>query len=670
MGDLKSCRVLVTPTTYGKNDPRLRTELEAAVGEVIYNQLGRPLTSAELRELLPGIDGYIAGLDTIDRAALQRADRLKVIARYGVGVDNVDLTAAHERSVVVTNTPEANSVSVAELTIALMLSLARSVLQNGIEVRGGGWPRTGGLTIQAKTVGLIGFGSIGREVARRLQAWNCRVLAYDPRPDTEAARSLGVELRIAEEVLAQSDFISLHVPVLPETRQLVNSAFLARMKKGSYLINTARGELVDEAAVAEAVRTGHIAGAAVDVYAEEPPPAGHPFFEFSQIITTPHCGAHTDGAMDAMGWGALRACLAVLAGEQPVHRILPKGDTPVYSISRKTCPTVYFIGVTTANSSIMKVFPLWMQELGRTDVVIQGVDLKLHDDPENYRAAVAQIKYDPLSLGALVTSHKINLLEAARDMFDYLDPHAVTCGEVSSISKNGSALEGHAKDPITAGLSLDALLGKDYFHTTGGHVLCLGAGGSTTAIVLHFAHQPNRGDRPERIVIVNRSPGRLQHLESMVAALNTDIRFEYYCSSDPEANHRFMAQMPPGSLVINATGMGKDSLGSPITNNGVFPEYGIAWELNYRGELDFLHQALAQGESRRLTVEDGWLYFLHGWTQVIAQVLKVNIHDAMFTRLADIAGRICTPALPNRVVRGVALGQDAGAQIPAESHRS
>lgn len=657
MGDVKSCRVLVTPITYGKNDPCLRTELEAAVGQVINNQLGRPLTSAEQRELLPGSNGYIAGLETIDRTALERADRLKVIVRYGVGVDNVDLKAAQERSIVVTKTPEANSVSVAELTIALILSLARSVLQNAIEIRHGGWPRTRGWTVDGKTVGLIGFGSIGKEVARRLHGWNCRVVACDPCPDAEAARSLGVELRSAEEVLAQSDFLSLHVPTLPETRQMVNADFLARMKPGSHLINTTQGELVDEAAVAEAVRTRHIAGAAVDVYAEEPPSAGHPFFELPQIIATPHCAAHADGATDAMGWGALRAYLAVLAGEQPEHRILPKEGTLEYRIRKKTCPTVYFIGVTTAHSSIMKVFPLWMQELGCADVVIQGVDLKLHDDPKNYRAAVAQIKYDPLSMGALVTSHKITLLEAARDMFDYLDPYALTCREVSSISKNGSALEGHAKDPITAGLSLDALLGKDYFRRTGGHVLCLGAGGSTTAIVLHFAHQPNRGDRPESIVIVNRSPGRLQHLESMVAALNTDIQVEYYCNSDPEANDRFMARMRPGSLVINATGMGKDSPGSPLTNNGVFPEYGVAWELNYRGELDFLHQALAQAESRRLTVEDGWLYFLHGWTQVIAQVLKVKIDDAIFARLADIAGRICTPALPKRVVRGVALGQ-------------
>lgn len=330
----------------------------------------------------------------------------------------------------------------------------------------------------------------------------------------------------------------------------------------------------------------------------------------------------------------------------------------MHNIVTKTRPTMYFIGVTTTKSSIMKVFPLWMQALGRPNVVIEGVDLKLHDDPENYRAAVAQIKGDPLSLGALVTTHKINLLEAARDLFDCLDPYAVTCGEVSSISKNGSALEGHAKDPITAGLSLDALLGDNYFGRTGGEVMCLGAGGSTTAIILHFAQKKQRSDRPRRIVVVNRSSGRLEHLKAMVGQIETDIELECHCNERPDLTDGFMAQLPPYSLVINATGMGKDTPGSPITNAGVFPIHGIAWELNYRGELDFLHQALSQAKSRRLTVEDGWLYFLHGWTQVIAQVLKVTIDNAVLEYLAGIAREICTPALPQRVVYGGPAGSD------------
>lgn len=662
MQDLKSCRVLVTPTTYGICEPRLRSELESTVGEVVYNDLGRPLSSPELRIRLQGIDGYIAGLDTIDRAALEGADRLKVIARYGVGVDNVDLAAAQERSVVVTNTPDANSVSVAELAVGLMISLARSIPHSMFELRSGQWPRNHGLTLQGKTVGLLGFGAIGKEVARRLAGWNCRIVACDPRPDLDAARALGVELIPTEEVLPQADFLSLHIPVEAATRQIVNAEFLARMKRQAFLINTARGELIDENALAEAIISGQIAGAALDVYSKEPPALNNRLLGMPQVIVTPHCGAHTDGATQAMGWGAMRDCIAVLRGDRPEHPARHP-DNSTCHIKTQNRPTMYFIGVTTEQSSIMKVFPLWMRELGQPDVGIEGIDLKLRDRPEKYRNAIAQIKLDPLSLGALVTSHKINLLEAGRDMFDYLDPYAVTCGEISSISKNGLSLEGHAKDPLTAGVSLDALLGIGYFGRTNGDVLCLGAGGSTTAIVLHFAQEKHPADRPKRIVIVNRSRDRLDHLKQLIAELGADIECVYHCNVRPEINDEILAQMPQGSLIINATGMGKDTPGSPLTSQAQFPKNGITWELNYRGELDFLHQALKQAGPRRLIVEDGWLYFLHGWTQVISQVLKVQIDEQMFERLAAIAGRICTPVLPKRVVpEGNGVGSLARAQ--------
>ncbi len=308
-----------------------------------------------------------------------------------------------------------------------------------------------------------------------------------------------------------------------------------------------------------------------------------------------------------------------------------------YQVITKQVPTFYFIGVTTKQSSIIKVFPLWMKELGRPEIVIEGVDLQIHDTREAYRQAVAQIKYDPLSLGALVTTHKIDLLNATRDMFDYLDPYAQICGEVSCISKRDGSLEGHAKDPITAGMSLDAMLGKNYFARTGGAVVCFGAGGSAVAIALHFINKKGAGDRPKRFVVVNRSTPRLDHMHEMVAKLDTDIAFEYVHNEDPRVNDAIMATMPEGSLVINATGMGKDRPGSPITDAGLFPRNGIAWELNYRGALDFMHQALAQQESRNVRVEDGWLYFLHGWTQVIAQVLHISIEGALFERLAQIA---------------------------------
>jgi len=311
-----------------------------------------------------------------------------------------------------------------------------------------------------------------------------------------------------------------------------------------------------------------------------------------------------------------------------------------YPVVKKSVPTFYFIGVTTGKSSIMKVFPLWMKVLGREDVMMEGVDCKIHDEPEVYRKAVAQIKYDPLSLGALVTTHKIDLLTAARDMFEYLDPYAMITGEVSSISKLEGRLEGHAKDPLTSGASLDAIIEKDYFGKTHGNVLCFGAGGSGVATLLHLINKKDPGDRPKEFTFVNRSQGRLDHAREMVGGLKTDIKIEYICNSDPLINDKIMARFPPSSIIINATGMGKDTPGSPITREGQFPLNSVAWEFNYRGELDFLHQSLAQVESRHVMVEDGWLYFVHGWTQVVAQVLHFDLTPALFDRLNKAASTV------------------------------
>lgn len=309
-------------------------------------------------------------------------------------------------------------------------------------------------------------------------------------------------------------------------------------------------------------------------------------------------------------------------------------------IVTQTRPTFYFIGVTTSKSSIMKVFPLWMDVLGRPEIQIMGMDLLIHDDPVNYRNAVSQIKFDPLSLGALVTTHKIDLYNAAKDMFEYLDPYAQICGELSSISKRENCLEGHAKDPITAGLSLDGIISEDYFEKTNGEVLCFGAGGSGVATALHLINKKKSSDRPKRFVFTNRSQWRLDHAREMVESMQTDIQFEYISTTDPERNDQIMESMPPASIVINATGMGKDTPGSPISWKGKFPLNAIAWEFNYRGELDFLHQALAQKDERCLSVEDGWVYFLHGWTQVVAQVLHIEMTPELFNKLADTANVI------------------------------
>jgi len=319
--DLKKYRVLVTPTTFGLYDKRLCQELEATVGKVIYNKRGRPLASSELQELLPGCDGFIAGLDRVDSTALESADRLKVIARYGVGVDNVDLETAARKKITVTNTPHANAVSVAELTIALLLSLARSIPEAAASVRDGEWPRLHGRVLEGKVIGLIGFGSVGKAVARRLQPWQLTLLGCDPFGDKVVAQSLDVWLVEMEELIREADFVSLHAPLLGETRRMVNADFLSRMKRGACLINTARGELVDEDALLVALDSGQLGGAALDVYEHEPPAADSQLRRHPRVIATPHCGAHTDGAADGMGRQSLQDCIAVLRGENPLHPV-------------------------------------------------------------------------------------------------------------------------------------------------------------------------------------------------------------------------------------------------------------------------------------------------------------------------------------------------------------
>ncbi|MBL8161329.1 MAG: phosphoglycerate dehydrogenase [Anaerolineae bacterium] len=322
MKPLRDCHVLVTPTSYGRGDASVRTELEAAVGKVTYNPTGKPLTSEALRELLVGVDGFIAGLDVIDAAALAAADDLRVIARYGVGVSNVDLEAARAKHIVVTNTPGSNAKSVAELTIALMLDLLRFVLDAANDTRQGGWMRTNGTSLEGKTVGLVGLGAIGREVARRLQGFDCAVLAYDVTYDAAFVAQQHITTLPLDELLERADIVSLHVPVLDATREMVNAAFLAKMKPGSYLINTARGELIDEAALLAALESGHVRGAALDAFQTEPPGKDHPLLRLPQVIATPHMGAHTDSATHAMGRMALADCLAVLRGDAPRYRVI------------------------------------------------------------------------------------------------------------------------------------------------------------------------------------------------------------------------------------------------------------------------------------------------------------------------------------------------------------
>jgi shikimate 5-dehydrogenase len=302
-----------------------------------------------------------------------------------------------------------------------------------------------------------------------------------------------------------------------------------------------------------------------------------------------------------------------------------------------TRPTLYFIGVTTGSSSIMRVFPAWAEYLGLTDAAIVGIDFPLHAEPARYREAVSFIKRDPLSLGALVTTHKIDLFEACRDLFDRIDPHAELMEETSCLSKAGDALIAHAKDPISAGLTLDGFLPESHFARTGAELFVIGAGGSATAITWHLMRKSRGKNAPRRIVVGDRSAARLAAIRDFHRSVETDAALNYVDATPPGTNDGVLSRLAPGSLVINATGLGKDAPGSPLTDAARFPENGIVWELNYRGNLVFLDQARAQQAERNLQVENGWTYFIHGWTQVIAEVFAIDI-PASGPRFDAIAG--------------------------------
>lgn len=303
-----------------------------------------------------------------------------------------------------------------------------------------------------------------------------------------------------------------------------------------------------------------------------------------------------------------------------------------------TQPTLYFIGVTTGKSSIMKVFPEWAKALGLKDAVIKGIDIAIHEEPAVYRKVVDFIKNDPLSYGALVTTHKLDLCAACRDMFEYLDPYAEMFNELSSISKLDGQLRGHAKDPISSGLALSDFVPENWWSEKGGDFYAIGAGGSAISMGSYLMRPEFKGNYPKRIIISNRSKPRLDEIEKIFTELNPGgIEFQYHLCPEFEQNDAVLKTIKPNSVIVNATGLGKDRPGSPLTDACEFPENALVWEINYRGDLRFMYQALEQKDAKNLHVEDGWRYFIYGWTQVISEVFHVPIEGEILDKLDDIA---------------------------------
>jgi len=265
-------------------------------------QVVQPAAGALARELNEADALVVRSATRVTDELLSHAPKLRVIGRAGVGVDNIDLEAATRRGVLVMNTPGGNAPSVAEHALALMLSMARSIPQLNASMHAGKWEKSGsaGAELRAKTLGLVGLGRVGAEVARRARALEMRVLAYDPYVSAERAAEWGAELVPLADLLGQADYISLHTALSPATERMINAETLKQMKPGARLVNAARGELVDEAALADALRSKHLAGAALDVFAVEPP-VDSPLLQMSNVIATPHVGGSTAEAQEEVG---------------------------------------------------------------------------------------------------------------------------------------------------------------------------------------------------------------------------------------------------------------------------------------------------------------------------------------------------------------------------------
>ena len=293
-------KILTTPRSYGKDMPELFAQLEAAGYEVVRNTTGGILEKDAMKEMLADCVGVIVGVDPMDAEVLASAPKLRAIAKYGVGVDNIDMDYCKEHGIKVSRTVGANSEAVADYAMALMLAVARKVPEIDRKCRKLNWGKITTRDVSHATLGLFGLGAIGRHVAERAQGFGMKVIAYDPYWPEEFAREHGIERADAETIFKNSDFISLHLPLMPDTEGFVGEKELGWMKKDAILINTARGGLVDEKALLKALKEGRIYGAGLDAFAHEPP-EDDDWFELDNVVLGSHCAASTRGATQNMG---------------------------------------------------------------------------------------------------------------------------------------------------------------------------------------------------------------------------------------------------------------------------------------------------------------------------------------------------------------------------------
>src|SRR5574340_377485 len=317
-------KVFITATSFSEVSGEPEERLVKAGYEIVHNPYGRPMTPEELRPLLKGIDGVAAGVDQWFPPAFDEADRLQVVARHGAGMDCVDVAECTKHGIVVTNIPGANAEAVADMAMALMLAVARHIPFGDSTTKAGQWVNSYGVDVYQATLGLLGMGRIGKGVARRGRGFDMRVLAYDPYFDEEFAAENGIERATSiEQVMREADFVSVHMPLSDETRGIINAEKLALMKPSAIIVNTARGAIIDEDALADVLEAGSIFGAGLDVYAAEPPTESR-LLKCQRAVTMPHNSSNTPGALRAMGDGCVDAIIDVFEGRRPKFCVNPE----------------------------------------------------------------------------------------------------------------------------------------------------------------------------------------------------------------------------------------------------------------------------------------------------------------------------------------------------------
>jgi D-3-phosphoglycerate dehydrogenase len=314
-------KVLIAPTALAGLQAGFVDVLKKAGFELVYHGKPAQLNEEELLAALPGIDASLAGSEPYNAGVLAAYPRLKVIARVGVGYDAVDVEAATRAGVVVTIAPGTNQGSVAEHTFMFMLALTKNLISQHLGVRSGGWPRGTNVPLRGQTLGIAGLGRIGKAVATRGLGFEMRVLAHDPYPDTAWAAAHNIPLVSFEQLLAESDFLSLHMPAMPQTAHMINAKTLARMKPTAYLINTSRGAVIHEGDLYTALKEKRIAGAGLDVFEEEPP-GKIPLLELDNVVLTPHAAGTDFRSRDEMALSGAEAIVSLSRGEWPAEKIV------------------------------------------------------------------------------------------------------------------------------------------------------------------------------------------------------------------------------------------------------------------------------------------------------------------------------------------------------------